>query len=94
MEHISAISRAAQFVGGLTPLAKMIGVSVPTVHEWKTLKRPVPASRCVAIEIATNGAVTRKDLRPDDWQSYWPELAQAPAIPAQAAMENVASQGV
>jgi len=31
---------------------------------------------CVAIERETNGAVTRKDLRPDDWQEIWPELAQ------------------
>jgi DNA-binding transcriptional regulator YdaS (Cro superfamily) len=28
----------------------------------------------VAIEQVTNGAVTRKDLRPDDWHLIWPEL--------------------
>ncbi len=27
------------------------------------------------IERATNGAVTRRDLRPDDWHEIWPELA-------------------
>ncbi|MNF93491.1 hypothetical protein D3C84_761700 [compost metagenome] len=27
------------------------------------------------IEHATGGAVTRKDLRPDDWAKIWPELA-------------------
>lgn len=31
---------------------------------------------CVAIERATGGAVTRRDLRPDDWQDIWPELAE------------------
>ena len=30
---------------------------------------------CVSIERATNGAVTRRDLRPHDWYSIWPELA-------------------
>jgi DNA-binding transcriptional regulator YdaS (Cro superfamily) len=30
----------------------------------------------VAIESTTKGAVTRRDLRPDDWQEIWPELAQ------------------
>ena len=35
----------------------------------------MPIERCVPIERATNGAVTRKDLRPDDWQEIWPELA-------------------
>ena len=27
------------------------------------------------IERITAGAVTRRDLRPDDWQRVWPELA-------------------
>jgi DNA-binding transcriptional regulator YdaS (Cro superfamily) len=39
----------------------------------------VPIERCVPIERATAGAVTRKDLRPDDWAAIWPELAQAAA---------------
>lgn len=45
---------------------------------------PGPAS-CVRIERATGGAVTRRDLRPDDWAQIWPELAaaqQTPAVPA------------
>lgn len=29
---------------------------------------------CVAIERESRGAVTRRDLRPDDWQEIWPEL--------------------
>lgn len=28
------------------------------------------------IEQITEGAVTRRDLRPDDWQRIWPELAE------------------
>lgn len=35
---------------------------------------PSPVN-CVAIEQATQGRVTRKDLRPHDWASIWPELA-------------------
>lgn len=34
---------------------------------------------CVAIERATNGQVTRKDLRPDDWRLIWPELVDQEA---------------
>ena len=33
------------------------------------------AAYCVAIESVTSGAVTRRDLRPDDWHLIWPELA-------------------
>ncbi len=32
------------------------------------------SARCTKIERATNGQVTRKDLRPDDWHLIWPEL--------------------
>lgn len=34
------------------------------------------AELCVAIEQATDGAVTRQELRPDDWAAIWPELAE------------------
>jgi len=34
----------------------------------------INTARCVSIEQATNGAVTRQELRPDDWQDIWPEL--------------------
>ena len=88
MEHISPIDKAAQVVGGLTKLAAMLGVAPPTVHEWKTRKRPVPVVRCVSIVRASNGTVTLQDLRPDDWQDIWPELAN-PAAP-----EATTAQGV
>lgn len=34
------------------------------------------------IERATHGAVTRPDLRPDDYLIHWPELAEAHHQPA------------
>ncbi|KVO88519.1 transcriptional regulator [Burkholderia ubonensis] len=30
---------------------------------------------CVSIERESAKTVTRRDLRPDDWQDIWPELA-------------------
>lgn len=33
------------------------------------------AEMAAGIERATNGAVTRQLLRPDDWKQIWPELA-------------------
>jgi len=32
---------------------------------------------CVLVEKHSNMKVTRKDLRPDDWQAIWPELVEA-----------------
>jgi DNA-binding transcriptional regulator YdaS (Cro superfamily) len=55
-------------------LAKIIGAHAPDVSRWADGSRPVPAERCADIEIATAGAVTRKDLRPEDWHRIWPEL--------------------
>lgn len=54
-------------------MADLLSVSVAAIGNWKT--RLPPLDKCVAIERATEGAVTRRDLRPDDWQAIWPELA-------------------
>lgn len=75
-------------------LANALGLSAPTISDWCTGKKAVPVERCVAIERATNGEVTRQDLRPDDWQDIWPELAQSPVTIAQAATETVAVDAV
>jgi len=56
-------------------LATAIGVPQSFVVKMASGEKQVPAERCVPIERATAGAVTRKDLRPDDWQDIWPELA-------------------
>lgn len=54
--------------------AASVGVSNGLVYQWANNIRPVSVLRCFAIEKATEGKVTRKDLRPDDWHLIWPEL--------------------
>ena len=71
---MNQIARAAKIVGSQATLAKMLGVSPGAVSQWISGHRPVPVERCVSIEVATNGIVTRRDLRPDDWHAIWPEL--------------------
>ena len=65
----------------------MVGVHPVMVSQWSSGLKPVPVERCTDIERATSGAVTRRDLRPDDWHRIWPELvtAQHPAPEAKAA---------
>lgn len=65
-------------------LAKALGVSRVAIHLWAEEKRPVPVVRAVALERATGGEVTRQEVRPNDWQEFWPELAEqgAPTCPA------------
>jgi len=62
MTKLNAIERAIQAVGGQKNLAKMMGVSKQAVTKWR---KKVPAERVLKIESATNGAVTRHELRPD-----------------------------
>lgn len=61
---------------GLTQseFARRIGVTQPMVYQMSRGLRPVPEKICVVIEQETGGAITRKDLRPDDWHLIWPEL--------------------
>lgn len=68
-----AFGQACDLVGA-AKLARHLGVTPQAINEWKKGKRPVPAARCYQIEKATDGKVTRKDLRPNDWQTIWPEL--------------------
>lgn len=75
---MNPIERAIETCGNASRLATSLGVSVQAVCFWRDGKRGVPVDKCAEIERATGGAVTRRDLRPDDWQRIWPELADAP----------------
>jgi DNA-binding transcriptional regulator YdaS (Cro superfamily) len=68
-----AVVKAIKLVG-LTELAKRIDATPSQLSNWRS--RGAPTDKCTAIEQATDGRVTRKDLRPDDWESIWPELAE------------------
>lgn len=65
---MNSINTAIKHVGGISALAKALGVTPPTVHQWLKGQRPIPAERCPAIERLTNRMVTCEALRPDvDW---------------------------
>ncbi|HGJ5874374.1 transcriptional regulator [Arsenophonus apicola] len=55
-------------------LAQKLGVSSSYLSQMAHGYAPVPPTRCFAIENATNGRVTRPELRPHDWQKIWPEM--------------------
>lgn len=63
--------------GARSKLAAAIGAHRPDLSDWINGSRVVPAHRCLAIERATGGVVTRRDLRPQDWMKFWPELEVA-----------------
>ena len=75
MQPKHPIEIAADCVGGQNRLAEILGVSTQAIGHWK--QRGVPVERCVDIEKAASSAVTRRELRPGDWQAIWPELVTA-----------------
>lgn len=65
------------------------------IRQWQhgySNRRP-GAAYCSAIEAATAGAVTRRDLRPNDWHLIWPELAQQASAAAAQPDAQEASHG-
>lgn len=62
------VELAIQIAGSQAKLAALIGGRVKQQHVQLWLYMPqVPASRAIQIEIATNGVVSRHELRPDLW---------------------------
>jgi DNA-binding transcriptional regulator YdaS (Cro superfamily) len=55
--------------------ARAIEVPPSMLYQWLRGLRPVAVKHCMKIEKQTGGEVTRRDLRPHDWQNIWPELA-------------------
>lgn len=55
----------------------MCGTSVGYLRKAITKKTKLGPIVSVKIEMASNGAVTRKDLHPNEWQEIWPELLTA-----------------
>lgn len=68
--HATPLDRAIAHLGSQRALADALDIRSPSISEWRAKIREgkphaVPADRCLPIERATGGAVTRYDLRPD-----------------------------
>ena len=72
---MKGLDRAVLFFGTQSSLARALGVCPMAVSHWQT--RGVPPARVIAIEAATNGLVTRSELRPDLWP---PEKDSRPTL--------------
>ena len=56
-----ALEKAIEAAGGPAVLGRALGISSQAISQWEQ----VPANRVLAVEAATDGAVTRHELRPD-----------------------------
>lgn len=69
------MKRAIDLVG-IKRLAEVSERSNQAIYKYMYGTREVPPEVCVSVELATDGVVSRKDLRPVDWMRIWPELAE------------------
>ena len=73
----AALQKAIDAMGGQSALARALGLPQQNIWWWLNKMDRVPAEQAVPIERATNGAVTRRELRPD----LYPPEPVAPASP-------------
>lgn len=74
MKHLNDWLRSER--GRAAALAKHLGVSQAFMSDMASGEKSIPIQHMSAIERFTDGAVTRQQMRPDDWASIWPELAE------------------
>jgi len=65
--------------GRCARLARTIGIAPAYLWQMAHGRRPVPPDVAPSIEAASNHAVRRWDLRPEDWHRIWPDLQPPPA---------------
>jgi DNA-binding transcriptional regulator YdaS (Cro superfamily) len=63
-------------LGGCAKVANILDMRAPSVHAW--LKNGIPEGRLIElaarIEVATDGAFSRKAYWPTKYRVIWPEL--------------------
>lgn len=79
--------------GRAMAVSKAIDVPPSFVSRMVSGEKAIPAEHCKAIERLSGGLVTVQEMRPDDWQKYWPIPDVALANAGFGATETVA-QGV
>ncbi|MDR5833332.1 carph-isopro domain-containing protein [Caballeronia sp. LZ034LL] len=62
-------------LGGTTAVARLLGITPPSVHAWR--KGGIPDDKLIRLApfAEKRGICQRRDLRPADWHLIWPELA-------------------
>jgi hypothetical protein len=69
----SLVKYIAEHERSKSTLSRAIGVTMPFLGAILKGWRQCPPAKCNALVAATMGAVTKQELRPNDWQKYWPD---------------------
>lgn len=69
-------------------LAQALGINEQFLYQCLSGRRAMNPKQAVSVELATEGRLSRRMVRPNDWHLIWPELVtdEHPApIPAEQA---------
>ena len=70
-------SEIIQLLGGVTAVARLLGIKPPSVHAW--LVDGIPDARLIElagqVEMKSQGRFSRKAQWPERYSVIWPELA-------------------
>lgn len=69
IEH-NPVETAINIANGVRPLARLLGISAPSVWEWRK-RGKVPAERVLQLEAVTG--LSRHAIRPDLYPVYVPD---------------------
>jgi DNA-binding transcriptional regulator YdaS (Cro superfamily) len=84
------LDTVARMVGSRAVLADYLKVTPAAIGNWKL--RGVPIEKCPEIERFGCPAATRRDLRPNDWEKIWPELAESPEFAVHVSTQRAVNQ--
>lgn len=64
MKSADAAKEASRVLGSQAEMARLLRVTAPTVNQWCSGERAVPAKRALQIEALTEGQIKKADLCP------------------------------
>jgi len=82
MKSAEAAKEASRLLGSQAEMARLLRVTPPTVNQWCSGERAVPAKRALQIEALTEGQIKKADLCPS---FPWAQINSAPSQSLSAA---------
>ena len=65
MKKNKPLLKIVKEIGSVSELAVLVGVSQPTVSNWLSGRKAIPATKVRLLVELSNGKVSEEDLRPD-----------------------------
>lgn len=82
MKSADAAKEASRLLGSQAEMARLLRVTAPTVNQWCSGERAVPAKRALQIETLTEGRIKKSDLCP---AFPWAQITSASSTALSAA---------